>query len=118
MVEDVTERLHYEEMMRRSERLASLGTTLAGVAHELNNPLAAITGFTQLMLRRTVAEEDRAALDTINHEALRAATIVRDLLALARQREVERREALFVNDVLGYVAPRSFSGAGRATRSR
>jgi PAS domain S-box-containing protein len=104
MVEDVTERLHYQEMMRRSERLASLGTTLAGVAHELNNPLAAITGFTQLMLRRTVSEEDRTALETINHEALRAANIVRDLLALARQREVERREALFVNDVLGYVA--------------
>ena len=104
IVEDVTERQRRDELLRRSERMASLGTTLAGVAHELNNPLAAIMGFTQLLLRKPWPSEDRAALETINHEAIRSATIVKDLLALTRKRDVERRVATNVNDIVGYIA--------------
>jgi PAS domain S-box-containing protein len=104
IVDDVTERRRRDEILRRSERMASLGTTLAGVAHELNNPLAAIIGFTQLLLRRPWPEEDRAALETINHEALRSATIVKDLLAMTRTRDAERRAAVNLNDVVGYIA--------------
>ena len=86
-MQDVTERQRHDELRRRSERMASIGTTLAGVAHELNNPLAAIMGFAQLLLRKPWPAEDRAALETINHEAIRSATIVKDLLAMARKRE-------------------------------
>src|SRR5207237_7921179 len=78
IVQDVTELQRHDELLRRSERMASLGTTLAGVAHELNNPLAAIMGFAQLLLKKAWPSEDRAALETINHEAIRSATIVRD----------------------------------------
>jgi two-component system, cell cycle sensor histidine kinase and response regulator CckA len=104
LVEDVTERQRHDELLRRSERMASLGTTLAGVAHELNNPLAAIIGFTQLLLKKELPADDRAALETINHEAIRSATIVKDLLAMTRKRDVERRMATDVNDIVGYIA--------------
>jgi PAS domain S-box-containing protein len=104
IAEDVTERLRKEELLRRSERMASLGTTLAGVAHELNNPLAAIGGFAQLMLREsTASEEDRSALQTIHHESNRAAKIVRDLLTFARRQEGEQRDRVDLNDVIGYL---------------
>lgn len=104
LVEDVTERQRRDELLRRTERMASLGTTLAGVAHELNNPLAAIMGFTQLLLRKPWPSEDHAALETINHEAIRSATIIKDLLALTRRREVERRGSTDVNDIVTYIA--------------
>jgi two-component system NtrC family sensor kinase len=104
IVEDVTERLRRDELIRRTERMASLGTTIAGVAHELNNPLAAIGGFAQLMLRESnVSEEDRHALQTIHHESNRAAKIVRDLLTFARRQETQEREPVDLNDVIGYL---------------
>ena len=104
IAEDVTERQRREELLRRGERMASLGTTLAGVAHELNNPLAAIGGFAQLMLREsTASDDDRAALQTIHHESNRAAKIVRDLLTFARREESQQRERIDLNDVIGYL---------------
>ena len=73
---------------------------LAGVAHELNNPLAAIGGFAQLLLRQALSEDDRSAIETINHESQRAAKIVRDLLAFSRRHERERRERVDLNEVV------------------
>jgi CheY-like chemotaxis protein len=60
-------------------------------------------GFAQLLLKKAWPTEDRAALETINHEAIRSATIVKDLLAMARKRDVERRVRTDVNDVVGYI---------------
>jgi PAS domain S-box-containing protein len=103
IVEDVTDRLRQQELIRRTERMACLGATLAGVAHELNNPLAAILGFAQLLLKNESEGEARSALETMEHEAARAGKIVRDLLALARKRETERHARVNLNDVVAYI---------------
>lgn len=84
--------------------MASVGATLAGVAHELNNPLAAIVGFSQLLLKKSWPEEDRAALEAIEHEASRSAAIVKDLLALVRKRSVTGRAPTDLNEIVSYIA--------------
>lgn len=103
IAEDISARLRQQELLRRTERMACLGATLAGVAHELNNPLAAILGFAQLLLKKESHVDARVALETIDHEAARASTIVRDLLTLARKREVDRRTHVNLNEVARYI---------------
>jgi two-component system NtrC family sensor kinase len=68
---------------------------VSGVAHELNNPLAGVMAFSELLLVSQSAHDDEArhALETIHHEATRAAKIVSHLLTFARQRPAERMDA-------------------------
>lgn len=69
---------------RRTERLISVGKMAAGAAHEINNPLAVISGKAQLLLANAERAEDRKALETIVEHSLRASGILRDLLQFAR----------------------------------
>jgi PAS domain S-box-containing protein len=102
---DITEERARDEQLRRAERLASVGTMIGGVAHELNNPLAAIRGFAQLLMQDERDGDDIDALQTIDREAKRAAQIVSDLRLLARatQDTCERREAVDLNDIVQHV---------------
>ena len=104
IAENVTERQRREAVVRRAERMASLGHTLAGVAHELNNPLAAISGFAQILLKTQLPKDDRSAIETIHREARRAAKIVKDLLTFARRQDSSERHRVDLNDIVRYIA--------------
>ena len=94
IVRDMTEERTLAEQLLQREKLAAVGQLVSGVAHELNNPLAGIMAFSQLMLAMSGATPDQQdALVTIHKEAKRAAKIVSNLLIFARQRHPERTDA-------------------------
>jgi len=91
IVRDVTARNELERQLLRSERLASMGQIAAGVAHEINNPLGIVLGFTQdLRSNKPESDGDQESLRVIEQETERCARIVKDLLNLARAGETKR----------------------------
>ncbi|WP_396625444.1 PAS domain S-box protein [Luteitalea sp.] len=105
IVQDATEDIAREERQRRTERLASMGTLAAGVAHELNNPLQAILSFTQLLRMNASRPQEVESLAIMQREAERMAKIVSDLKQVARatQDEEARRGPVDLNDVIRHV---------------
>ena len=94
---DVSERKRLEDQARdlyhqllQAEKLAALGQTISGVAHELNNPLATILTWAERLSQRDVDDQTRRGLETILGESERAAKIVRNLLTFARKRHTTR----------------------------
>src|SRR6202051_4332448 len=82
---DVTDLKRLEEQLIQAEKLAAMGQMLAGVAHELNNPLTAILGVTELLREREGFDEStKRQLDLTHRQARRAARIVQNLLEFSR----------------------------------
>ena len=85
--QDLTELKRLEQHARRTERMATLGQLAAGVAHEIRNPMAAISGSIELMRQSPQAsEDDRALMTIVNREVQRLNVLIGDLLDYANPR--------------------------------
>jgi PAS domain S-box-containing protein len=96
---DITDQQRLQQQLIQSERLAAMGQMIAGVAHELNNPLTAILGVTELMRDQAQDETSRRQLDLAHRQARRAAHIVESLLVFSRP-STPRNALLHLNDLL------------------
>jgi two-component system NtrC family sensor kinase len=97
LVRDVSERKRMDDQSRdiyqqilQSEKMAALGQTISGVAHELNNPLATILSWAERLSEKSLDETTKRGVTVILGEAERAARIVRNLLTFARKRQSTR----------------------------
>ncbi|MEX0909438.1 MAG: ATP-binding protein, partial [Gemmatimonadaceae bacterium] len=103
-VEELKGVLTEERAMRAQiierERLASIGSIVSGVAHEINNPLSSISAFAQLLLSEDgLTAQQRDSLDAIYSEATRAANVIKDLRAFAR-RSASETGAVDLNEII------------------
>ena len=107
--DDVTERIELEEQLVQADKLSSIGLLAAGVAHEVNTPLAVISSYAQMLARQVSSQPGHAKmLDKITSQTFRASEIVNSLLSFSRTstRQFERVDlAKAIRDTLNLVEP-------------
>jgi PAS domain S-box-containing protein len=100
LMTDITDAAIIQAKLMHTEKMAAVGQLVSGVAHEVNNPLTAIMGFSDLLMENPeVPESARKDLKVILEEAHRTREIVKNLLSFARQRPPQRHK-MQVNSVL------------------
>jgi PAS domain S-box-containing protein len=103
VVRDVSRQKRMEEQLVMTDRLASIGELASGIAHELNNPLTSVIGFSQLLMEGNIPDNVKEDLGTVYSEAQRAAAIVKNLLTFARKHAPVKQLSqvnIIVEDVL------------------
>ncbi len=96
------------KMILQADRLSVLGQLVAGVAHEINNPLTSVLGYTELLLEGESGQMDNNQLRIVFEESNRAARIIRNLLAFAHDNRPGRSPVLLNDLVLNVVNLRSY----------
>ena len=97
---DISEQKLMRQHLIHAEKLSSIGTFVAGVAHELNNPLTAVIGFSnELRQRGDLPEDMRHTLGVIADQSKRAVGVVKNLLSYSRPHKPEKR-TLDINKLL------------------
>jgi len=103
---NINDKKHFEEQMQQqrealyhSEKLTAMGSLLAGVAHELNNPLSVVVGWALMLEAESDDEQNRHALEKLRSSAERCARIVKTFLAMAKQSKPKREECN-INDII------------------
>jgi two-component system NtrC family sensor kinase len=96
---DVSDQIRIQAQLIQSAKLSGIGEMISGVAHELNNPLTTVIGYTQLLQASDIDEDTRADLQKIYDGAVRAQRIVHNLLTFSRQTKPQRGPT-DVNEVL------------------
>ena len=100
VAKDVSNEKLLQQQLIQSEKLSAIGELISGIAHELNNPLTGVMGYSQLLqLRDDLDERAKDSLLKINNLALRCQKIVQNLLSFARKQKPERRLS-DINEIL------------------
>jgi two-component system, NtrC family, sensor kinase len=100
LVDDITQRIRLEEQLMQTEKLTSLGLLAAGVAHEVNTPLAVISNYIQMLAKQFPANDPRHNLiEKIVKQTFRASEIVNNLLNFSRTGGAEFKE-ISVNQII------------------
>jgi PAS domain S-box-containing protein len=96
---DITEQKQQNEQLMMADRLASIGELSSGAAHELNNPLTSIIGFSQLLMEKDIPDEIREDVKLIYNEAQRAINVTRNFLTFARK-HTPAKEPNQINNII------------------
>ena len=99
IMKDITETRRLKDQVYHLEKLSSLGTLTSGVAHEINNPLTGIIGYTEMLLMKIDDETTKKYLQNVYDSAIRCKRIVENMLTFARQNTAER-SIENINDII------------------
>ncbi len=99
IIQDITEQKHMQDEMIRTEKMAGIGTLAAGIAHEVNNPLAAISGTAEILLSTTEKEskEQEYLTDILNY-AKGASDIIKEMSNYSRNEETKEKQVVEIVD--------------------